>query len=48
LERAIQKPGLSGEFDRLGFVKRRDRRYFAHTAQAVDRRSQILGAVTNI
>jgi hypothetical protein len=48
LERAIQKPGLRGEFDRLGFVKRRDRRYFTQTAQVVDRRSQIPGAVTNI
>jgi hypothetical protein len=48
LERAIQKPGLRSEFDRLGFVKRRDRRYFTQTAQVVDRRSQIPGAVTNI
>ena len=48
LNRAIQEPGLRGEFHRLGFIERRNRDHLAESTQAIDRRTQIRRAVTDV
>jgi len=45
---AIQEPGLRGEFDRFGFVERRNLQDFSEAAKAVDSCVQIGGAVTEV
>jgi hypothetical protein len=45
---AIQEPGLSREFDRLGFVQGGDLQDFSESAKPIDGGVQVGGAVAKV